>query len=113
MLRKVPGSGSSTWGKVLSLEAARHIQGIEKSKHGKWLEKKEKRITQSPAGLVIGYLQAEALKGLRNSSTERGRERLHYHASKHHTPEIIPERNISALGFEVRLPKFKSQLQGM
>lgn len=42
MLRKVPGSGSSTWGKVLSLEAARHIQGIEKSEHGKWLEKKEK-----------------------------------------------------------------------
>lgn len=79
---------------------------------GNGWKRKKKRITQSPAGLVIGYLQAEALKGLRNSSTERGRERLHYRASKHHTSEIIPERNISAIGFEVRLPKFKSQQQG-
>lgn len=71
MLRKVPGSGSSTWGKVLSLEAARHIQGIEKSKHGKWLEKKERRIMQSPAGLVIGYLQAEALKELKYRERKR------------------------------------------
>lgn len=35
---------------------------------------------------------------------------MHYHALKHHTSEIIPERSDSAHGFEVRLSKFKSQL---
>lgn len=34
------------------------------------------KIMQSLAGLAIGYLKAEALKGLTNSSTEGGREKL-------------------------------------
>lgn len=56
------------------------------------------RIKQSLAGLVIGYLQLEALKGLVNSSVKEGRENLYHHSLKHHTFEVIPERNNSAHG---------------
>lgn len=60
-------------------------------------ERKEK-IMQSLAGLVIGSLQAEALKGPVNSSIEGERERLLLFCLKHHTSEIIPERSHSVLG---------------
>lgn len=63
------------------------------------------RIMRSPAGLVVGHLRVEALKGLRNSSTERGREGLYYPASKQRTSEIILERNLSAQGLWSQTPK--------
>ena len=61
-------------------------------------KERNSRIMQSLAGLVIGYLQMEALKGLINSSTKEGTENLYHHSLKHHTLEVIPERNNSAHG---------------
>ena len=79
-------------GEVLILEGARHIQGIRKSEHWEMVGKeRNSRIMHSLAGLVIGYLQMGALKGLVNSSIKEGRGNLYHHSLKHHTFEVIPE----------------------
>lgn len=78
--------------------SARHIHGIQSQNMEVAGKERNSRIIHSLAGLVIGYLQMEALKGLVNSSIKEGRENLYHHSLKHHTFEIIPERSNSALG---------------
>lgn len=83
--------------------SARHIRGMQSQNVGVAGKERNSRIGHSLAGLVVGYLQMEAPKGLVNSSLKEGRENL-YHRSLSITHLKSSQRGaIQHMGFEVRL----------
>ena len=90
-------------GEVLSLE----VQGtFMECKVRMWEvagKERNSRIIHSLAGLVVGYLQMEALKGLVNSSIKEGRENLYHHSLSITHLKSSQRGAIQHMGFEVRL----------